>query len=188
MVYDNAIPQANDDPSQSQGQILGNFQELDTFLSVNHVELNDANQGKHTFLQMPEQASAPTTAANELGIYTKEYNSLATLFFREESSGTEHILAGPPLLAASGYTYLPGGLLMQWNTVTASSQSSITFPVAFGANAYYVNFVVRGGSTNRVYTRIEGTPSAVNFTPVILNKDGGGITSTINYIAIGQVA
>ena len=85
MAYNSDIPQSTDDPSQSQGQILANFQELNTFTAVNHVALNDGDQGKHKFLQMPEQASAPSTGANEGGLYTKEVSGTTQLFFREES-------------------------------------------------------------------------------------------------------
>ena len=86
MSYNNSIPQPGDNPSQSQSEILANFQVLDTANSVNHVAFNDVNQGKHKFMQMPEQSSAPTTAANEGALYTKEANSITALFFRKESN------------------------------------------------------------------------------------------------------
>lgn len=80
MAYNADIPQASDDPSQSQGQILANFQALNTFLSVNHVDINDPTQGQHKFLQMPEQASAPSTAGNTGAVYTKEVSGATQLF------------------------------------------------------------------------------------------------------------
>ena len=193
MSYNADIPQANDDPSQSQGQLLSNFQTLNTFLSVNHVALNDGDQGKHKFVQFPEQSSDPATAANEGALYAKEYDvdgmgSLeTTLFFRNESSGTVTTFGGPSSLALPGYTYLPGGILIQWNRVSASSGSNVPFPIAFGSAAFYVNFAPTGTSgTNRIFTRLSGNPTATTFSPIILNSSGSGITETIYYVAIGQ--
>ena len=187
MVYTADIPQATDDPSASQPLLLGNFQSLNTFLSVNHVSLNDADQGKHTFLQMPEQGSAPSTAANELGVYAKEYNSVASLFFRAESSGTSYIMASPPLLATAGYTYV-GGLFVQWNTVTATSLNAVSFPVAFGATPFYISFMVTQASAPKAtWTRIDAS-SSTTFTPVITDSKGDPVTRQITYIAIGTPA
>lgn len=195
MSYNADIPQANDDPSQSQGQILSNFQTLNTFLSVNHVPLNDGDQGKHKFIEFPEQSSDPATAPDEATLYAKEYDVdgmgtlVSTLFFRNENNGTITTFGGPSSLAIPGYAYLPGGILMQWNRVSASSGSNVTFPIAFGNPAFYVNFAPTGTSgTNRIFTRLSGNPSATAFSPIILNTSGSGITETIYYLAIGPSA
>lgn len=195
MSYNSSIPQSNDDPSQSQGQILSNFQALNTSNSVNHVAFNDADQGKHKFLQMPEQSSDPATAADEGGLYCKEYDvdglgtMVSTLFFRNESSGAVTTFGGPSSLAIPGYAYIPGGLLVQWNRVSVASGNNVSFPIAFGSAAYYVNFAPTGTSgKNRIYSRLSGNPTATTFSPVILNKDGSGITETIYYLAIGPAA
>lgn len=195
MSYNPDIPQANDDPSQSQGQILSNFQSLNTYLSVNHVALNDGDEGKHAFVQFPEQSSDPSTAANEGTLYSKEYDVdgmgtlVSTLFYRNESDGAVTTFGGPSSLAIPGYAYLPGGILMQWNRVGASSGSTVTFPIPFGSAAFYVNFAPTGTSgTNRIFTRLSGNPTATFFSPIILNSSGSGITETIYYLAIGPSA
>lgn len=43
----------------------------------------------HDYLPLEEQASAPSTAANEMALYTKETNSTSEAFIREESDGDE---------------------------------------------------------------------------------------------------
>lgn len=195
MSYNPDIPQANDDPSQSQGQILSNFQTLNTFLSVNHVPLNDGDQGKHANVVMPEQSADPATAANESALYCKEFDVdgmgtlVSTLFFRNEGSGDVTTFGGPSLRASSGYTYIPGGLLVQWNTVTVTSNNNVAFPITFGAAPYYVNFIVTGASpNNRVFQRIEGNPTASTFRPRMVNNSNNDITAQITYIAIGRPA
>lgn len=188
MAYNADIPQANDNPSESQGQILGNFQALNTFLAVNHVSLNDGDEGKHTFLQMPEQSSAPSTAADEVAVYAKEYNSVASLFFRQESSGTEQVLTAPTTFATAGRAYF-GGLLVQWNRVSVTSFNAVTFPTAFAAPAYYVAFMPTGTSgNNRLVYRLNGNPTATQFTPVIVTQNNDPVTETIYYLAIGQAS
>jgi len=129
MAYNSDIPQASDDPSQSQGQILDNFQELNTYLSVNHVDLNDGDQGKHNFMQMPEQSSSPSTAANEGALYTIEgtYTSATELVFRRESNGDEIEFTGL-LGSTNGWTRLPSGILLKWGTSTANGSTATNFP------------------------------------------------------------
>ena len=120
MVWTNNIPLSTDDPSVSQGQFLGNMQAATTVVAVNHVGFNESGQGKHTFLQMPEQVSAPTTAANEGGLYTKEGpdSGVTELFFRRESDGAEIQLTGDFDPVTNGEIVFPGGLIMKWGTVT----------------------------------------------------------------------
>lgn len=156
MVYNANIPQASDDPSQSQSQLLGNFQELNTFLSVNHVDLNDADQGKHNFMQMPEQVAAPATAANEGGLYTKEVSGSTQLFYRDESSGTERQLTKAFSAATNGTLTIPGGLLIQWGFASGiGNDSKVDFNTNFSGSAYNVQCtLVRGDTNNRfVYVR-----------------------------------
>lgn len=137
-VYNGNIPQPSDRPSDSQADLLNNFGAIKVFLDRNHVAIVDpttnTSEGKHKFLQMPEQGSAPTTDANEAGLYVKEQSSRSTLFFRQESNGTEVQMTNlDPLLASSGYTFLPGGLILQWGAAvsTSSNPTNVTYPTPF---------------------------------------------------------
>jgi hypothetical protein len=78
MAFNSLIPLATDEESQSQAQLLGNFTELDTFLTVNHTAFNTADQGKHRFVTFPLQTVVPApgptqfppaTSATEFSIY-----------------------------------------------------------------------------------------------------------------------
>jgi hypothetical protein len=186
MTYNNAIPQASDDPSQSQSQILANFQDLDTFLSVNHVDLNDGDQGKHKFLQMPEQGSAPSTAASEGAVYTKDDGSTTQLYYRGESSGTEVPLTGGFLASSNGYTQLQGGILLKWGnaSITANGQTVTFDPSVAFTNVYAITLVRTSltAGTQAVAIGI-GSKTATNFK-VFYNGSG---TISINYIAVGSV-
>jgi len=136
MSYNQAIPQATDDPSASQPQLLANFQALNTANSVNHVAYNDADEGKHKFLQMPEQGSAPTTGADEGAVYTKDVSGATELFYRRESNGDEQQLTGAFTAASTGELTLPGGLGIKWGTVTATTGGATVLYTGLGLTAF----------------------------------------------------
>ena len=184
MSYNNAIPQATDDPSASQPQILANFEEIATLIAVNHVAFNDSDQGKHAFLQMPEQSSAPATAANEGGLYTKEISSATQLFYREESSGNELQLTNALLGAAVGYFEVPGGILVKWGNGSFASGATVTFDSTVPFSTVYSVVAVRDALTasSQAIALGVGSRTATNFR-VFYNGVG---PISILYIAIGK--
>lgn len=147
------------------GQTLGNtrvpintnFSLIQTAMSVNHYAIASGSQGKHKFLQMPEEAAAPTTAVNEGGFYTKEGISPAEtqLFYRGENNGNEWQLTNvssgnfgtfgtnnaygtPPAgyTQKGGWTFLPGAMLLQYGVFSRggglqSANRTVQFPITF---------------------------------------------------------
>ena len=108
------------------------------------------------------------------------------LFGIDANSNVAQLTNGTVLDAATGHTFLAGGMLMQWEKLSASSGSTVVFQVPFTAPAYSVQFMVTGSSgTNRIFTRLNGDPTDLSFSPIILNSNGSGITETIYYVAIG---
>ena len=188
MAYNADIPQAADDPSQSQGQLLGNFQELNTSNSVNHVAYNDADQGKHKFMQMPEQSAAPTTAADEGGLYTKEVPTLAVtgLYFRDESSGTERQLTNLSITnlvnagTAAGTLYRVDSPLRftiySGVTNAFSGSATVTFPSAY-ATIFGYSAVANDASVQK----ISAQGSTTGFTLHTENS------VQVGWYAIGQI-
>ena len=137
MAYNKDIPQASDAPSTSQAQLLDNFQSIHALLSVDHVTTPFAspasgNQGKHNQVTLPEQSAAPTTAANEMALYTKEVSGASSLFLRNENNGNEVDITFATK-ATTGEANLPSGINIKWGTATtnASGLATVTF-----ANAY----------------------------------------------------
>jgi len=123
MPYSPLIPQATDDPSQSQPLILDNFTTLDTVFSINHGPLNGPNDGKHLQLTMPTKASpAYTYLAGEIGLQT--LSALPT--GRPDLWLSRGVSAGFPATGyssggtniANGWTYLPSGVLIAWGKST----------------------------------------------------------------------
>ncbi len=142
-TYTPNVPQSTDIPAQSQDQMLQNFQSIDdgtNGFALNHISYTDATvnqRGKHKFLQMPEQTVAPATAANEGALFTKELSGITNLIWRQENNGSEIQLTNiAPLPAVNGYSFLPGGIFIQWGLVTPAqsvSTRSVVFPTPFAA-------------------------------------------------------
>lgn len=63
MAYNSNIPLGPDRFFISQGDILQNFQAINTDTQVNHVVLNNADQGKHKFVQLVELTDFIETSA-----------------------------------------------------------------------------------------------------------------------------
>ena len=144
MAYDENTPaNSGEDPSASQPKITANFQAIKTVVEINHEAFNDADEGKHKFLQMPDQTSAPATAANEGGLYTKDSTG-TNLFFREESSGDELQLTNAFTAAATGNIIIPGGIRLSWGQVTMTTSPSSTVSPTGITNIYSVQFSVTG--------------------------------------------
>ena len=140
--------------SVSQSKITENFAAINTVVSVDHVTFDDADEGKHKQITLPEQAADPTTAADEVALYSKA-STLggldSALYLRKENDGDviDFTSAGKE---ANGWTRLPSGILLKWGSGTTDA----------GAQA----FALPVGATIPLYTTIY----SVNLTP---NGDGG---------------
>jgi hypothetical protein len=181
------IPAPNNDPSDDQPLMTDNFTAIQQDLDTNHVAISDTtNRGKHKYLQMPEQASAPATAANEGALYTKEAQSTTNLFFRRESNGSEIQLtaAFAPSSATNGYTYLPGNIQLAWgsNTATGGTTTNISFSRNFSASAYSVVTTMHRNDSN--VDTIYIVPSSIS-TNQFQVRNTSGTNRTFTWIAIG---
>jgi hypothetical protein len=87
------------------------------------------------------------------------------------------------LLAASGYQKLPGGLIIQWATVTFTTAGTPnTFPIAFPTACLGVTATVRRTGSPNAYLSV-GTPTVTGFTGYC---SGAGATETATIFAIGN--
>lgn len=90
MTYNNAIPNPNDIVLQSQVELLDNFQEIFKAFNVNHIPMNQENEGKHSLITLERQGGAPATAADECALYTLlGTDSQSQLFYRPDSNGVQ---------------------------------------------------------------------------------------------------
>lgn len=123
MPYLPNIPQPTDQLSQSQADILGNFQALDPIVN-----------GINNFIKLPEQGVGPATAVNQMALYTKDVGGVTAMFIRPENTlaGGAEVDFTTAVKAADGWTRLPSGILLKWGTATITAGSNPLL-VAYGA-------------------------------------------------------
>lgn len=175
---------SGDDLANSRDPIRTNFSVIQSRFDENHVNIDGgAGGGKHSFLQMPEQGSAPTTAAAEGALYTQSAAG-SNLFIRNNTDGSSYQLTtmidassanfGTAVFTtgntdAAGWTFLPGGMILQYGTtdgLTTTGNTVITFPVAFPNACLSVTATMRRDTTGSVAL---GVNSAGTTTFRILN-------------------
>lgn len=205
MTYTTDIPISGDTLGGTRDRVRTNFQLIDSINSINHVAYGSLGQGKHKFLQMPEVtasgAGVPTTLANEGGLYVDVGANPAesNLFFRGESDGFQYQLTkviqasnarfGVNIVAYvadnnGGWTFLPGGLLLQYGRrTTPGSSGTITFPVPFPSGVAPFSIQISNERTSARSCSINSAGiSATGFSYFL---DTGGSVA-VNWIAIGK--
>lgn len=195
MPYSQIIPAATDQASQSQADLLGNFQALYTLIDENHAIFGNPNEGKHKWVSFPEQAAAPATAVNEVALFSglSAYSAEAELGIRKENNGAvvEFTSSGN---AIAGWTYLPSGILLKWGQANtpAIGVTTVVFPVAANIpvfnNVYNIQLTPfePGAIDTNIFVRLVGH-TAVDFDVwgsyrITISN----IVMTFNYLAIGD--
>jgi len=185
MAFNPNIPQPSDSLSQSQADILANFQAIEPLFS----------QGIQDFVILPAQGSAPATGASEIALYSKTVSGAPQLFMRQQSNGTEYNFTSS-LQASSGWARLPSGILIKWGnaTPTRNTLGTVTYNAGAGIPVFTAVYSVMasqtfaaGPSTGNLNVAV----SAGNFTTTTfqvfdraIGLPSGG-TYDIRFLAIG---
>ncbi len=182
MAYNANIPQATDQLSQSQLDLLNNFTAINNWVQINHIGFNVANSGKHAFVQFTLQTVNPTlngeiglgnffyglTGINELWI--SRFDAIPTRFTYPLTASVLSTVEFPGVNSL-GFTYLPSGIIMKWGQTTglaSGANNTITIP----ANA------TQG-------PRFSDNGAALNIFNVQLTAVGGG---TVYYVSASGIA
>lgn len=184
--YTSNTPQPNENPSDSQDKFLNNFLAISDLISQNHVQFNSGvESGKHKFLQMPEQGSAPTTIADEGALYTKVKSGNTELFYRGEGNGSEKQMttSRPNGSDPARDWSFADGLQLRFGTLTHTGTSTpITFSSSFSNQAFTVLLTPIGaaGLVSGVNTQSLGSSGfSIHST-----SSGGG--NSFYYVAFGR--
>lgn len=138
MTYNPNIPQPTDILSQSQGDLLANFQALDAWVNINHVSFGSPDEGKHAKIAFPVQSLAPTFLAGEIGLYNllSPITGVNQLYIVNSAGATTEVNASVlstnanPGNNVAGWARLPSGVLLKWGNGTANGNTAFVFPVA----------------------------------------------------------
>lgn len=189
MAYNANIPQPGDQISQSQADILANFQATGAFVAIDHAGFNTADAGKHNKITFPEQAGAPAAmAATEIGLYNivNPVTTFNELYIRQNQGGTVYDTPLTACLAATpGWTYLPSGLILKWGTSTLSLAGTVVaFNPVFPHACLTVSLTARSdGGQNNFLSALNLLPGS--FTGYSTTRSGGASNAPVYYLAIG---
>lgn len=201
MSYDPNIPQPNDFLSDSQGDIKTNFTALNTIFAKNHFQFADgtSNNGRHSTIEMVNQ-STPTGGGGISNLWSNSDGTTSQMYFMNEASNNAYQLTraidakyinfatnifASGNAAGAGWTFLPGGLLLQYgNTGPLATQANttITFPVSYTVACFSVIATMNRSSTGDVAVGVN-TLTKPSFKILNTSSTAG---RTAYWIAIGK--
>ncbi len=182
--------------NESPGQ--ENTTYLETTLKINHYFDESApNDGKHKFVQMPNGTLPAGLVSGDSTLYSKA-SGVAQLFYSHGNSALEYQLTTGRLTDNStfgtntayavnhlgGWTFLPGGLIMQYGLRTVPGGSGqISFPCAFSAVPYQISVsLYRSTDDHNVVVSTAIVPTTTTFNYLC---DTSGSTA-VSWTAIGK--
>lgn len=187
MTYNAGIPNATDLISVSQGQIKTNFTQLNSQFGIDHVAFNTGSgngNGFHKQVTIPTPlVSNPTLSGTYGEFYTKSVSGTTQGFFANASTVTQ--LTGASSISGSGYTTLPGGVLMQWGSGSYSNGNSVPFPVNFPTAVFALQVTINIASTLSAVGYNGYTSGSAPFAGFIFRTSASGGVP-ISWVAIGN--
>lgn len=192
--------------------IQGNFTAANTSFGVDHVPFDDttAQNGYHKDVHFNPVSTTVTNAPNNY-VTADQYPQgvpvtvagIGQLFSSEVNDQintdtglywlTGNGLKVPmtrnfaPTRAASGLTFLPGGLILQWGTATtAASIYTLTWPSAF-PNAFFsaTLSLTEKPSRNRGFVQFTAAPTTTGASVAIRDSTGALSSGTFYFMVIG---
>lgn len=193
ITYNQNTPLPSQSIAVTQPLINANFTGINTWTAIDHEEFSSVDAGKHKKVTLTAQSPAPSFTGTELGIY----NSVNPTTTQNEIYVTKYnnnVLTDIPITAssfnnavggqASGYSYLPSGLILKWglqNITLSSNVGSITFPSSFPNNAL-------NGQLTLEVTNLPGKVAVIYITNLTANLISFRVESTSTLPAQVQVS
>lgn len=186
-TYFNNIPQPDDDPTDSQPQLLSNFQAILNAQNRNHVDFNDlANSGRHEVIELKEQASNPTPIIGFGDLFVRDDSGTQNLFFLDDTD-KEFQLTNNFEDDDIGFIIFPGGLQFKWGKATATQESTqlIEYDTAdFGTRTLNVQITVNKiDTTGRSVMVDQNIPPTISGFNAVNNNNNNDIE--FFWLAIG---
>ena len=193
MAYNRNIPASTDLISNSQSQIQGNFQTIDSGttgtgvgVSRNHVTMTDAtNGGLHHEVDFYQNVTDPTISGFVSSLYPKLISSESELFFKNGARTLQ--MTGATTVGAAGSVTLQGGVILKWGKETSpANNTTVTFATPFPTACYAV--IVTGGRPSGTQPTINVNPASVSTTVFVfkINAESGEPATAAYWVAIGS--
>ncbi len=181
---------------QTKTTIRNNLDGTFLTLGVDHINNNGLPgtqpAGYHNVTHWVPQAGDPPTVPGYGQGYSKTVGTPADqqLFWKNGSGVVQQITSNiAPLVAAIGYTSLPGGIIMQWGFINNPPSGGpvpgnrVTFPLVFPNNVFSITLgPVRANTTNEVLTINSAGITTTKFNVLT----GSNNYSRVYWMAIGN--
>lgn len=212
MVYQPGIPTGTVDLDQDYLAIQQNFTGLDTTFGIDHVTYSNTTpqNGYHTDIHFNPVSTTTTNAPNNYVSATQYPQGIpATVpgigqLFSSEVNDTLNVDTGlywltgggrqvaltrniAPTIASSGRTFLPGGLILQWKTVTSLIGGTTPFTWPFPFTTLF-SATLTAITTSNADTRIAqflNTPTNVGGNFYVTNQNNSFRANDVFFMAIG---
>ncbi len=167
----------------------GTFQTL----AVDHID-NNGNPGTkpagyHNVIHSVPQGSNPAPVAGYGQLFCKTVNSFTNdqaLFWETGAGLIQQLTVNlTPSAVTNGYTFLAGGIILQWGTATKTSGQAVTFNITFPTACLCVLATVQSNTTNRRFIYTSGYTTS-QFISTIIDASGNTSSATFTWAAIGN--
>jgi len=153
-----------------------NFQEIALVMAVNHVAFNSLGEGKHKFVQTPDQVSDVASGANEPVLYAKTTGNAGVLQY---SRGPSNAIPTPLTSLHSSGAVSSVANVFDFTGLTLA----MAMLYAFTGNSKAVYFVWWDGATLRVNQVSTGAALSVSASGNILQiTTGSNFYWTLDFI------
>src|SRR6185295_16058097 len=138
LIYTDNLPNPPNLPSQDVQSMQDNCNSVESWVQQDHFGFNDNNGGWHQNVRLQNHVAPgnPGFTGDPGGVlYSNNPTSPATAPgwpYWQNSLGTFQLTgsrsANNPLAAQNGYSFLPGGLIIQWGKVTPLAADGVVTP------------------------------------------------------------
>jgi hypothetical protein len=202
--YIREIPDAPNNPSDDQPKMKINTNSIDSLINEDHFSFEQNNGGfhRHARFAFTPPGAIPAGLITDSGtVYVKSAASVTInqnqLFYTNGTSGNEYQLTRvdnaefaefgqlnpDPLniLTAFGWTFLPGGLFLQYGTTaTLVINGTVNFPFTFPSALFSLQATVVSAITGKRIVVTSQNTSGFSFHTVVTGA------ATIHWQAIGK--
>jgi len=186
MTYNPGVPTGSIPLNQDYLNLQANFTQINSQFLIDHVPLTSTSgippNGYHKAIHLVPVSTTASNPPNNQPIngYTATpgygqifdatindgINTDQALFFLTGANRLMQLTRNfVPVASANGYTYLAGGLILQWGNFNPNISTVVTFPIAFPANVF--NIQLTGSASNNSTFRngvATGTLTNTGFT------------------------
>jgi hypothetical protein len=180
MAYQVNKPLPTDQLSQSQADLLGNFQAIDALITVDHATFNATEEGKHTKVSFIS-GGVQAFSTGQIGLFNQAAvlpTNRAELWLRRGGSPAYPITAYKgiaPFGPSGGWTYLVSGLIIAWGIGR----------VLNGTSSIFINYANALAGTN--FPGFQAGVSAFYSYPQLTRIETGGLT-TSNFVVLDSAS